>query len=94
MQDIRLSSCCEYKHKPGHILGGKNGHFQFVMVEGAAPCYRCQIASTHKGYKSKHRASRGNEEDERNKTFLTEASGIFLSLAIVNKIKAKHTKLE
>lgn len=40
MQDIRLSSCCEYKHKPGHILGGKNGHFQFVVVEGAAPCYR------------------------------------------------------
>ena len=40
MQDIRLSSCCEYKHKPGHILGGKNGHFQFVNVEGAAPCYR------------------------------------------------------
>lgn len=79
MQDIRLSSCCEYKHKPGHVLGGKNGHFQFVMVEGAAPCYRCQIASAHKGYKSKHRASRGNEEDERNKTFLTEASGIFLS---------------
>ncbi|XP_020895485.1 glutamate-rich protein 3-like [Exaiptasia diaphana] len=40
MQDIRLSSCCEYKHKPGHILGGRNGHFQFVQVEGAAPCYK------------------------------------------------------
>ena len=40
MQDIRLSCCCEYKHKPGHVLGGRNGHFQFVVVEGAAPCYR------------------------------------------------------
>lgn len=44
MQDIRLSSCCEYKHKPGHILGGKNGHFQFVVVEGAAPCYRYSVS--------------------------------------------------
>lgn len=72
MQDIRLSSCCEYKHKPGHILGGKNGHFQFVVVEGAAPCYRCQVASAHKGRKNKHKASQGDDDDDRLKTFLTE----------------------
>lgn len=71
MQDIRLSSCCEYKHKPGKILGGRNGHFQFVLVEGAAPCYRCQVAS---GVRSKHRSSQGDEDSERLKTFLTEAS--------------------
>ena len=71
MQDIRLSSCCEYKHKPGKILGGRNGHFQFVLVEGAAPCYRCQVAS---GVRSKHRSNQGDEDSERLKTFLTEAS--------------------
>ncbi|XP_015773013.1 PREDICTED: glutamate-rich protein 3-like, partial [Acropora digitifera] len=69
MQDIRLSSCCEYKHKPGKILGGRNGHFQFVLVEGAAPCYRCQVAS---GVRSKHRSNQGDEDSERLKTFLTE----------------------
>ncbi|XP_067046669.1 glutamate-rich protein 3-like isoform X2 [Acropora muricata] len=69
MQDIRLSSCCEYKHKPGKILGGRNGHFQFVLVEGAAPCYRCQVAS---GVRSKRRSSQGDEDSERLKTFLTE----------------------
>ena len=71
MQDIRLSSCCEYKHKPGKILGGRNGHFQFVLVEGAAPCYRCQVAS---GVRSKHRSSQGDEDSERLKTFLTDVS--------------------
>ncbi|XP_063689896.1 glutamate-rich protein 3-like isoform X4 [Bolinopsis microptera] len=41
MMDTRLSTCCEYKHKPGHILGGKSGHFALVRVEGCLPCYKC-----------------------------------------------------
>lgn len=40
VQDIRVSSCCEYKHKPGCKLGGKNAKFVFLGVTGAAPCYR------------------------------------------------------
>ena len=75
MQDIRLSSCCEYKHKPGKILGGRNGHFQFVAVEGAAPCYRCQVASAHKSsVKNQRKTSQGDDIGERSKTFLTQAS--------------------
>ncbi|KAJ7337755.1 hypothetical protein OS493_007908 [Desmophyllum pertusum] len=79
MQDIRLSSCCEYKHKPGHVLGGKNGHFQFVVVEGAAPCYRCQIASSRKHSKNKHKTIQGSgdgddDEPDKSRTFMTEAS--------------------
>ncbi|KAG8437174.1 hypothetical protein GDO86_008028, partial [Hymenochirus boettgeri] len=44
MQVDRLSSCCEYKHRKGARLGGKNGYFGFLNVEGASPCYRCIIA--------------------------------------------------
>ncbi|XP_078584322.1 glutamate-rich protein 3-like [Branchiostoma floridae x Branchiostoma japonicum] len=44
LQDIRLSACCEYKHKKGRKLGSKLGHFELVNIEGAAPCYRCQAA--------------------------------------------------
>ncbi|KFU87312.1 Uncharacterized protein C1orf173, partial [Chaetura pelagica] len=40
----RLSWCCEYKHQKCSRLGGRRGHFGFVRVEGAAPCYRCIIA--------------------------------------------------
>ncbi|XP_046865064.1 glutamate-rich protein 3-like isoform X2 [Xenia sp. Carnegie-2017] len=69
IQDIRLSSCCEYKHKPGHILGGKNGHFHFVNVEGAAPCYRCQIAFSVKQQRrlqnDRHKKSTNNCLHER-----------------------------
>ncbi|MEE6494742.1 hypothetical protein FKM82_001860 [Ascaphus truei] len=44
IQVDRLSSCCEYKHRKGARLGGKNGYFRFINVEGASPCYRCIIA--------------------------------------------------
>ncbi|XP_051481722.1 glutamate-rich protein 3 [Apus apus] len=40
----RLSWCCEYKHQKRSRLGGRRGHFGFLSVEGAAPCYRCIIA--------------------------------------------------
>ena len=40
IQNIRVSSCCEYKHNPGHKVGGKNSQFGLVAVHGAAPCYR------------------------------------------------------
>lgn len=38
--NIRVSSCCEYKHNPGYKIGGKNSRFALVSVQGAAPCYR------------------------------------------------------
>uniref|UniRef100_A0A3P9A727 DUF4590 domain-containing protein n=2 Tax=Esox lucius TaxID=8010 RepID=A0A3P9A727_ESOLU len=44
LQVERLSSCCEFKHRKGSRLGGRNGHFGFSKVEGASPCYRCIIA--------------------------------------------------
>nr|XP_015210748.1 PREDICTED: glutamate-rich protein 3 isoform X1 [Lepisosteus oculatus] len=44
MQVDRLSSCCEFKHRKGSRLGGKHGHFGFVSVDGASPCYKCIIA--------------------------------------------------
>ncbi|XP_066933673.1 glutamate-rich protein 3-like [Clytia hemisphaerica] len=43
IKNIRISSCCEYKHKPGYRLGGKNSQFGLISVQGAAPCYRCQV---------------------------------------------------
>ncbi|KAJ7993553.1 hypothetical protein DPEC_G00273600 [Dallia pectoralis] len=44
LQVERLSSCCEFKHRKGSRLGGRNGHFGFSRVEGASPCYRCIIS--------------------------------------------------
>ncbi|XP_066500312.1 glutamate-rich protein 3 isoform X2 [Hoplias malabaricus] len=44
LQVERLSSCCEFKHRKGSRLGGRLGHFGFIAVEGASPCYRCIIA--------------------------------------------------
>ncbi|XP_019383936.1 PREDICTED: glutamate-rich protein 3 isoform X1 [Gavialis gangeticus] len=43
IQVDRLSSCCEYKHRKGARLGGKQGYFGFVNVDRASPCYRCII---------------------------------------------------
>ena len=40
IKNIRISSCCEYKHKPGFRIGGKNSQFGLISVQGAAPCYR------------------------------------------------------
>ncbi|KPP79633.1 hypothetical protein Z043_100772, partial [Scleropages formosus] len=44
LQVERLSSCCEFRHRRGFRLGGKRGHFSFVSVDGASPCYKCIIA--------------------------------------------------
>ncbi|XP_044529561.1 glutamate-rich protein 3 [Gracilinanus agilis] len=44
MQLDRLSSCCEFKHRRGSRLGGKNGYFGFVDIDGASPCYKCIIS--------------------------------------------------
>lgn len=43
IQVERLSTCCEYKHKPGHKLGAKSSHFGFIKTEGSQPCFRCLI---------------------------------------------------
>ena len=37
----RISSCCEYKHTKGAKLG--TGTLQFLSVEGAAPCFKCNV---------------------------------------------------
>ena len=42
MINCRLSSCCEYKHKPGHMIGGRSGHFRLIMIEGGRQCYKCE----------------------------------------------------
>ncbi|XP_074689257.1 glutamate-rich protein 3 [Strix aluco] len=40
----RLSCCCEFRHQRPSTVGGRRGHFRFLSVEGASPCYRCVIA--------------------------------------------------
>ncbi|XP_076457028.1 uncharacterized protein LOC143291186 isoform X2 [Babylonia areolata] len=42
--DSRVSTCCEYRHSRGAKIGGKQGHFSLLSVEGAIPCYKCQVA--------------------------------------------------
>ena len=37
----RISSCCEYKYNKGAKLG--TGTIQFLSVEGAAPCFKCNV---------------------------------------------------
>ncbi|XP_051867755.1 glutamate-rich protein 3 isoform X2 [Pristis pectinata] len=45
IQVHRLSSCCEFRHRRGSRLGGRHPHFALLSVQGAAPCYRCIIAT-------------------------------------------------
>ncbi|CAH8866222.1 unnamed protein product [Trichobilharzia szidati] len=47
-QDTRISACCEYRHRQGVRIGGRNGHFVYLTVEGSFPCYRCQTAKAMK----------------------------------------------
>ncbi|XP_025092847.1 glutamate-rich protein 3-like isoform X2 [Pomacea canaliculata] len=42
--DSRVSTCCEDRHSPGAKIGGKQGHFSIICVDGAVPCYKCQVA--------------------------------------------------
>ena len=45
MFDCRLSTCCEYKHQPGKMLGSKTSHFGLVKVEGGTPCYKLSVTN-------------------------------------------------
>eukprot|EP00118_Oscarella_pearsei_P014871 m.130118 g.130118 ORF g.130118 m.130118 type:complete len:1377 (+) comp38011_c0_seq23:83-4213(+) len=78
MLDIRFSTCCEYKHKAGSRLGGKSGHFQLVRVQGAAPCYRCQVESelgpVTPRQSSTMLAQSKSKAREKQKVFITEPS--------------------
>ncbi|CAI9613748.1 unnamed protein product, partial [Staurois parvus] len=71
IQVDRLSSCCEYKHRKGARLGGKNGYFGIINVEGASPCYRCIIAMgldkkpSPPPPKSKHALDENGEQEEK-----------------------------
>lgn len=61
IQDIRLSACCEYKHRKGYRLGGKTGHFGFVRISGSVPCYRCEVERDARiKAKSRRRAEKKN----------------------------------
>ena len=43
--NCRISSCCEYKHKQGQVLGGgkSSANFRLLKVEGGQPCYLCKF---------------------------------------------------
>lgn len=43
IRDVQLSSCCEYRYKVGVRLGGPQGHFSLLRLEGGGPCYRCVL---------------------------------------------------
>ncbi|XP_074656719.1 uncharacterized protein LOC141909936 isoform X3 [Tubulanus polymorphus] len=60
IQDCRLSVCCEYKHAPGHRLGGKAGHFAITKIQGAQPCYKCKV---DKQVKKKGKGDKKSGED-------------------------------
>ncbi|CAJ0914930.1 unnamed protein product, partial [Ranitomeya imitator] len=71
IQVDRLSSCCEYKHRKGARLGGKNGYFGFINIEGASPCYRCIISmgldkkpSPPPKSKTKEKDKKDSDEDD------------------------------
>ena len=41
--DCRVSTCCEYKHGPGKLIGPpKQAHFAVVDIEGGSPCSACE----------------------------------------------------
>ncbi|CAH8625429.1 unnamed protein product [Heterobilharzia americana] len=60
-QYTRISTCCEYRHKTGIRLGGKNGHFLYLTVEGSFPCYKCQTAKAWRSeMKARQRAEKSS----------------------------------
>ena len=36
--DLRVSTCCEYRHKCGNLLGSRCSHFKLVSMSGGRPC--------------------------------------------------------
>ena len=38
--DSRVSTCCEFRHKCGKMLGSKSSHFRLVKLNGGKPCNR------------------------------------------------------
>ena len=38
--DSRVSTCCEFRHKCGKMLGSKSSHFRLVKLKGGQPCDR------------------------------------------------------
>ncbi|PAA76102.1 hypothetical protein BOX15_Mlig011659g1, partial [Macrostomum lignano] len=68
VMDSRVSACCEYKHRTGVRLGSKTGHFGFVSVSEAAPCYRCQVEEQLKeGRGKKEKAKKESTSSGRRK---------------------------
>ena len=64
VQDCRLSTCCEYKHARGARIGGKAGKFAVLGIQGAAPCYKCQINESMKdGGKKKKKTKKEKKEE-------------------------------
>ncbi|KAL7054998.1 hypothetical protein AAHC03_024237 [Spirometra sp. Aus1] len=52
VQDSRISTCCEHRHRNGANIGGKSGHFIFVDALGSSPCYKCQATAEFKKQKA------------------------------------------
>lgn len=61
-----MSTCCEYKHKAGRLLGSKTSHFMFVSVTGAQPCYKCQVEAelTAREDRKKQRQEQNQKKEE------------------------------
>ncbi|CAH8654812.1 unnamed protein product [Dicrocoelium dendriticum] len=62
-QDARISVCCEYRHKRGARIGGKNGHFVYLHVEGSIPCYKCLVAQRMRAMNSINRSLQDGDAD-------------------------------
>merc|ERR1712012_655978 len=60
--DCRLSTCCEYKPQRGARIGGKSGHFALIGVEGAFPCYKCQVNDALKNKEKNKKKKQVREE--------------------------------
>ncbi|XP_071855597.1 uncharacterized protein [Apostichopus japonicus] len=64
VQSLRLSACCEYKYTPHCLLGGAKGHFKFIRVEGASPCYRCMVeAELARRERQRYRGTQTDQPD-------------------------------
>ena len=64
-QDATVSSCCEYKHRRGTLIGSKTSHFQFVKVTGADMCYKCRVEAELSAKAEKEKEAREQRNNER-----------------------------
>ncbi|KAG1658688.1 Ubiquitin-related modifier 1 [Nymphon striatum] len=65
--DLKVNTCCEYRHRIGNRLGGSKGHFQLRNIRYGKECYQCLLRAEDKKKSSsnvRHKNSASNLQSD------------------------------